>query len=91
MANDETSVSKEVSSACYCIVQKSNLLKVVFSGREDPPPVTAPIQEEEQRIQQQIDEALACPCVEDLRSGPCGKTFVAAFSCFLRHQAIHKV
>jgi intermembrane space import and assembly protein 40 len=49
------------------------------------------LQEEEQRIQQQIDEALACPCVEDLRSGPCGKSFEAAFSCFLRHQAKHKV
>ncbi len=47
--------------------------------------------EEDHKIDEQIAEALACPCVDDLRSGPCGKSFEAAFSCFLRHQAKHKV
>ena len=47
--------------------------------------------EEDHKIDEQIAEALACPCVDDLRSGPCGKSFEAAFSCFLRHQAMHKV
>ncbi|EIE23355.1 hypothetical protein COCSUDRAFT_62894 [Coccomyxa subellipsoidea C-169] len=46
--------------------------------------------EEDHKIDEQIAEALACPCVDDLRSGPCGKSFEAAFSCFLRHQAKHK-
>ena len=26
--------------------------------------------------------ALACPCVKDLREGPCGAAFEAAFRCF---------
>ena len=34
-----------------------------------------------------MQDALACPCVADLRDGPCGPQFVAAFSCFLRSQA----
>jgi hypothetical protein len=46
---------------------------------------------DEQKVEEQIAEALACPCVEDLRAGPCGKSFELAFSCFLRRQALHKV
>lgn len=29
-----------------------------------------------------VSEALACPCVADLKHGPCGAAFVTAFSCF---------
>ncbi len=48
-------------------------------------------QETDQQIEEGIAEALACPCVDDLRSGPCGKPFEAAFSCYLRHTAKNKV
>ena len=48
-------------------------------------------QEDDQHLEEQIAEALACPCVDDLRSGPCGKPFEASFSCFLRHHATNKV
>ena len=37
-----------------------------------------------------MEEALSCPCVDDLKSGPCGKSFVAAFSCFIRSTADEK-
>jgi len=37
-----------------------------------------------------VEEALACPCLDDLKEGPCGKSFVAAFSCFLKSQATEK-
>ncbi|CAK0787735.1 hypothetical protein CVIRNUC_010957 [Coccomyxa viridis] len=47
-------------------------------------------QETDQQIEEGIAEALACPCVDDLRSGPCGKPFEAAFSCYLRHTAKNK-
>jgi len=40
-----------------------------------------------QELERSIEEAIACPCVADLRDGPCGASFVAAFSCFLRAQA----
>ena len=29
-----------------------------------------------------VAEALGCPCVADLKRGPCGPSFVSAFSCF---------
>lgn len=38
-----------------------------------------------QVLEQKIEEALACPCVEELRNGPCGKQFVGAFSCYVRN------
>jgi len=36
-------------------------------------------------IEKEIETALSCPCVSDLKEGPCGKQFVLSFSCFLRH------
>lgn len=38
-----------------------------------------------QDLEQKIEEALACPCVDDLRNGPCGKEFVGSFSCYVRN------
>ncbi|RCV34644.1 hypothetical protein SETIT_7G175400v2 [Setaria italica] len=35
-------------------------------------------------IDEKVQKALECPCVADLKNGPCGGPFVAAFSCFLR-------
>ena len=37
-----------------------------------------------------MEEALSCPCVDDLKNGPCGKSFVAAFGCFIRSTADEK-
>lgn len=33
-----------------------------------------------------IQQALACPCLDDLKAGPCGGHLVEAFSCFHRSQ-----
>jgi hypothetical protein len=33
-----------------------------------------------QELDALISAALECPCVKDLREGPCGKAFVAAFT-----------
>ena len=41
---------------------------------------------DEARVQETIDEALACTCVSDLKEGPCGGPFVEAFSCFIKSQ-----
>ncbi|RLM64235.1 coiled-coil-helix-coiled-coil-helix domain-containing protein 4 [Panicum miliaceum] len=38
----------------------------------------------EESIDEKIQKALECPCVADLKNGPCGGSFVDAFSCFLR-------
>lgn len=33
--------------------------------------------------QEMIDEALDCPCIAGMRDGPCGPSFIQAYSCFL--------
>jgi intermembrane space import and assembly protein 40 len=40
-----------------------------------------------QQQEQAIKSALDCPCVSDLKGGPCGAPFVLAFSCFHRSTA----
>lgn len=40
----------------------------------------------EEDVESQIEKALSCPCVADVRAGPCGKSFDAAFTCFIRNQ-----
>lgn len=43
-----------------------------------------------EELNQKVEEALACPCLDDLKDGPCGPSFVAAFSCFLKSTASEK-
>lgn len=38
----------------------------------------------EESIDVKVQKALECPCIADLKHGPCGSGFVDAFSCFLR-------
>lgn len=42
-------------------------------------------EELDEEVEQEISEALSCPCVSDLKEGPCGGDFVNSFSCFLRN------
>jgi hypothetical protein len=44
-----------------------------------------------QSIEMKVQKALDCPCVADLKNGPCGGQFVDAFSCFLRSTEEEKV
>lgn len=43
--------------------------------------------ESEQELSRKIEEALACPCIDDIKAGPCGASFIGAFSCFIRSQS----
>ena len=38
-----------------------------------------------QELDQRIEEALSCPCVDDIRDGPCGKQFKEAFRCYVKN------
>jgi hypothetical protein len=40
-----------------------------------------------QALDRRIAEALDCPCVEDLKSGPCGELFVSTFTCYQKSRA----
>ncbi|KAH7420803.1 hypothetical protein KP509_13G023500 [Ceratopteris richardii] len=42
-------------------------------------------------LELKAEQALSCPCVADLREGPCGKEFSEAFVCFIKSTAEHKV
>jgi hypothetical protein len=44
-----------------------------------------------QSVDAQAQKALECPCIADLRSGPCGVQFSEAFLCFLKSSAEEKV
>ncbi|KAF7002653.1 hypothetical protein CFC21_018103 [Triticum aestivum] len=46
--------------------------------------------EDDESIDVKVQKALDCPCVADLKTGPCGSGFVDAFSCFLRSTEVEK-
>lgn len=44
-----------------------------------------------QSLDEKAQKALECPCIGDLRKGPCGNQFSGAFICFLKSTAEEKV
>ncbi|RCV07474.1 hypothetical protein SETIT_1G247700v2 [Setaria italica] len=38
----------------------------------------------EESIDVTVQKALECPCLDDLKRGPCGSQFIDAFSCYLK-------
>ncbi|KAK7294447.1 hypothetical protein RJT34_17336 [Clitoria ternatea] len=41
-------------------------------------------------VEEMAQKALECPCIADLRTGPCGSQFSQAFLCFLKSTAEEK-
>ncbi|KAH9622156.1 hypothetical protein KSS87_010683 [Heliosperma pusillum] len=46
--------------------------------------------DENQSLDVKAAKALECPCIADLRKGPCGNHFSEAFLCFLKSAAEEK-
>lgn len=44
-----------------------------------------------QSLDAKAQKALECPCIADLRSGPCGLQFSEAFVCYLKSTVEEKV
>ncbi|THU67161.1 hypothetical protein C4D60_Mb05t21730 [Musa balbisiana] len=44
----------------------------------------------EESLEEKAQRALKCPCVADLRKGPCGVQFSEAFVCFIKSTAEEK-
>jgi hypothetical protein len=45
---------------------------------------------EDERVltrEEEIEEALSCPCIDAMRDGPCGNDFIAAYRCFLESES----
>ncbi|PKA59636.1 hypothetical protein AXF42_Ash018103 [Apostasia shenzhenica] len=51
---------------------------------------TANSDDENETLDQKAQRALECPCVADLRKGPCGTQFSEAFVCFIKSTAEEK-
>ncbi|CAM0903687.1 unnamed protein product [Alopecurus aequalis] len=47
-------------------------------------------EDENESIDAKVQKALECPCIADLKTGPCGSGFIDAFSCFLRSTEVEK-
>ncbi|XP_061342924.1 mitochondrial intermembrane space import and assembly protein 40 homolog [Gastrolobium bilobum] len=47
-------------------------------------------QQQTESLEEKAQQALECPCIADLRSGPCGSQFSEAFLCFLKSTAEEK-
>jgi hypothetical protein len=41
----------------------------------------------QQSLDSRIAQALDCPCVQNLKQGPCGELFVTTFTCFHKSRA----
>ncbi|KAJ7954643.1 mitochondrial intermembrane space import and assembly protein 40 [Quillaja saponaria] len=46
--------------------------------------------DETESLEAKAQKALECPCIADLRSGPCGDQFSEAFLCFLKSTSEEK-
>ncbi|KAH9746870.1 hypothetical protein WN944_011707 [Citrus x changshan-huyou] len=46
--------------------------------------------DENESLDEKAQKALECPCIADLRSGPCGAQFSEAFLCFLKSTSEEK-
>ncbi|KAK1257086.1 hypothetical protein QJS04_geneDACA019236 [Acorus gramineus] len=51
---------------------------------------TAYGEDENESIDARAQKALECPCIAELRNGPCGNQFSEAFVCFLKSTAEEK-
>lgn len=47
-------------------------------------------EDENLSMEAKAQKALECPCIQNLRSGPCGSQFSEAFLCFLKSTAEEK-
>ncbi|XP_021886942.1 mitochondrial intermembrane space import and assembly protein 40 homolog isoform X2 [Carica papaya] len=47
--------------------------------------------DENKSLEDMAKKALECPCIADLRNGPCGSQFSSAFLCFLKSTAEEQV
>lgn len=47
-------------------------------------------EDENASLEAKAQKALECPCIQNLRSGPCGSQFSEAFLCFMKSTAEEK-
>jgi intermembrane space import and assembly protein 40 len=44
-----------------------------------------------QDLEAKARQALECPCIDGIKNGPCGSSFVDAFVCYIKSRKEEKV
>ena len=78
------------SPACYVVILLCSF-RCCWAAQRIAPYQLHKVWQFLQDLDQKVEQALACPCLDDLKEGPCGVSFIAAFSCFLKSRANEKV
>ncbi|KAK9275247.1 hypothetical protein L1049_022509 [Liquidambar formosana] len=81
--DDQTQTSEHSSSVAPNNSQPASLESLIAEA-------TAYGDNENESLDAKAQKALECPCIADLRSGPCGTQFSEAFLCFLKSTAEEK-
>ncbi|KAL8157753.1 hypothetical protein AgCh_002452 [Apium graveolens] len=78
---EEASAAKPTQESSSPPSMESLMAEAAAFGNED----------ENASLDAKAQKALECPCLDDLRKGPCGSQFSGAFLCFLKSTAEEKV
>ncbi|GJQ13606.1 hypothetical protein GpartN1_g5397.t1 [Galdieria partita] len=73
---------------------KQNASEKEANAQERPAGMIPSAQEDEKAVEarstltkeQEIEEALNCPCIQKMKEGSCGEQFIAAYRCFLESE-----
>ncbi|KAL8157754.1 mitochondrial intermembrane space import and assembly protein 40 homolog [Apium graveolens] len=77
---EEASAAKPTQESSSPPSMESLMAEAAAFGNED----------ENASLDAKAQKALECPCLDDLRKGPCGSQFSGAFLCFLKSTAEEK-
>ncbi|XP_057478642.1 mitochondrial intermembrane space import and assembly protein 40 homolog isoform X4 [Actinidia eriantha] len=89
--------SSDVAEASVDDHRQQSLSPVADNNSTQPPSMESLLAEaaafgdnENGSLDEKAQKALECPCIADLRNGPCGSQFSEAFLCFLKSTAEEK-
>ncbi|GFS39692.1 Cox19-like CHCH family protein [Actinidia rufa] len=89
--------SSDVAEASVDDHRQQSLSPVADDNSTQPPSMESLLAEaaafgenENGSLDEKAQKALECPCIADLRNGPCGSQFSEAFLCFLKSTAEEK-
>ncbi|XP_017224620.1 mitochondrial intermembrane space import and assembly protein 40 homolog isoform X2 [Daucus carota subsp. sativus] len=78
---ESSSAAKPTQESSSPASMESLMAEAAAFGNED----------ENASLDEKAQKALDCPCLADLRKGPCGSQFSGAFLCFLKSTAEEKI
>eukprot|EP01026_Neomeris_dumetosa_P080128 TRINITY_DN88299_c0_g2_i2.p1 TRINITY_DN88299_c0_g2~~TRINITY_DN88299_c0_g2_i2.p1 ORF type:complete len:126 (-),score=18.87 TRINITY_DN88299_c0_g2_i2:204-581(-) len=70
-----------VVQQAYCSAAQQQIKNEAQINNDQQMDTEKPAQQ--QQLDELVEQALACPCIEDLKEGVCGKSFINAFTCFI--------